>query len=233
MRRQVPMIIMVIVLCSALFVMLAPAYAGADHPGYYFSGTSSYNCFPGGQGAQGSIVNAMVERSNIPSDGLTWRIYAIINGEETLQTSGPGNPGTGFVGNYSFNFTDTAFPITAVYRIDTIMDNEIIYQSTLSVLCTSEVYNVDTGFPLNQDVNIPLSGADANCPIPMPAESPLGMIVETMTALWGPNAEDVTNIVLPAGSHWHVMTTQNGFDRLWIACFANPVWVDAENVNLP
>ena len=59
------------------------------------------------------------------------------------------------------------------------------------------------------------------------------MVVNTTNALWGPDAVDTTNIVLPAGSHWYVIGTQDGFSRLFITCQANPVWVAADNLAAP
>ncbi len=70
-----------------------------------------------------------------------------------------------------------------------------------------------------------------NCPNPLPIASVQGRILATVPAYYLPDTTATTSVVIEVGTSWWVMDSDPGFYRLWIACEATPVWVEAQFVS--
>ena len=183
----------------------------------------------GGGTIEVKLSNQDVEFNNLPADA-EFMINYIDNGVTT--TDGPyvveQTSGTKAYGALAENFA--AYPLTFVFRLDTIINGVLVYQSSLSVACSA-----DGTFPVTP-VNISYGGsgggtaAFGGCPVQIPAGSVQGRIPATVNALFEPRSDAGSNVVLPAGSSWWIIDVQGSFYKLWIACQASPVWVAAEAV---
>jgi hypothetical protein len=56
------------------------------------------------------------------------------------------------------------------------------------------------------------------------------VLISTL-AFYDPTLEATTDVLVPGGSAWWIINAQNGFYEIWIACFAEPVWVLANNMS--
>ncbi|MFN8527730.1 MAG: hypothetical protein U0670_03870 [Anaerolineae bacterium] len=211
----------------ATVVNTVPANAQAR----VWTNDKTFTCGPNGGGVAVTLNNQNIDVLNLTAGVDQFTLHYIDNGMDTVD--GPYPVESNGRHNYgSFLEPFASYPFTFEFRIDTIVGGVVVYQSSLIATCTA-----DGGpYPL-----VPVSGPPGSvggtdyvgCVTGVPAGSRLGTILNTTNGLWGPDAGDVTNVVLPAGSRWFVIGTQGDFVRLWIACLANPVWVDAENIDLP
>ncbi len=68
------------------------------------------------------------------------------------------------------------------------------------------------------------------CEYILPESAVQGRVLYTLVALYDPDPNTSTNVIIGAGTSWWVIGAQNGFYQLWITCYAPPVWVPAEFV---
>jgi len=190
----------------------------------------TYTCGPFGGKVAVTLNNQDIDVLNLTAGVDQFTLHYIDNGVDT--PSGPFPVESNGTHNYaSFTEAFDSYPFTFVFRIDTLVGGSVVYQSSLTMTCTG-----DSGpTPV-----VPVSGSPGGvstgvggrgCVAPIPSGASLTTVINTTTALWGPDAGDTTNVVLPAGSTWFVIGTQDGFDKLFITCQANPVWVAVENVS--
>lgn len=65
------------------------------------------------------------------------------------------------------------------------------------------------------------------CPYPLVNGSVQGRMISSTIALYEPNAGSTTDVIVPVGSSWWIIDTVPGYYQLWIACEAQPIWVQA------
>ena len=73
--------------------------------------------------------------------------------------------------------------------------------------------------------SVTLVPPEPRCDNPLPAGSVQGRMVLPTLALYDPNPNATTDILIPGGTSWWVIDAASGYYRIWIACQANPVWV--------
>ncbi len=200
---------------------------GGDQYRRWLDDGKTFTCTDMGDHIQVTLSNQDVEFSNLPADA-EFTLNYIDNGVNT--PSGPyvveQTSGTRAYGAFAESIF-TPYPVTFEFRMDTIINGVVVYQSSLVVNCSAD----SSGSPTI--VNVPYStggssgGATGGCATPLPDGSVQGRVAATVNALYEPRADATTNVVLPAGSSWWVIGAQGGFYKLWIACNAAPVWVSA------
>ncbi len=175
------------------------------------------------------LSNQDVEFANLPSDAQ-FTINYIDNG-----VNAPDGPftveqtsGTKVYAAFEEDFP--AYPLTFEFRLDTIINGIVVYQSSLSVACSADATVAVTPTNINLTAGGGSGGALSNCLVPLPSTAVQGRLLESTVALYGPNPDETTNIILAAGGSWWVIGAQNGFYELWIACAANPLWVPASTL---
>lgn len=195
----------------------------------------TFTCTDTGTQIEVFLNNQNVEFFNLPVDAQ-FTINYIRNGVITTdgpytveQTSGTRNYG-------AFMDIFPSYPLTFEFRLDTIINGIIVYQSSLIVTCAGDLTGTLT--PVNvipgADPGVPggpgtAAGAPA-CLVTLPSTAVQGRMLETTTALFEPDAGATTSTILPVGTSWWVIGAESGFYRLWIACQANAVWVPASAV---
>ena len=186
----------------------------------------TFECAFAGDGIQVTLSNQNVEFFNLlPDDEFT--INYIENGVVT--TDGPyvveQTSGTRNYNQFSIDFI--GYPLTFEFRLDTLRDGVVIYQSSVSVTCTA-----DGVFPVTPVNVIPgeATAATGGCPSPLNSMAVQGRMLETVTAFASANAAATTDVVIPVGTAWWITAASNGYYRIWIACFASQVWVPASSM---
>lgn len=181
------------------------------------------------------LSNQNVEFFNLPADA-EFTVSYIKNGVDT--TDGPYTvEQTSGTRNYApFLTTFPSYPLTFEFRLDTLINGVVVYQSSLIVTCTGNsniavspvniIPGADPGVPGGPGT---AAGAPA-CLVTLPSTAVQGRMLETTTALFAPEVGATTTTILPVGTSWWVIGADSGFYRLWIACQANAVWVPASAV---
>ena len=67
----------------------------------------------------------------------------------------------------------------------------------------------------------------ASCDITLSEGAVQGRILLTMVAMYAPDPNTSTNVIIQAGTAWYIVGAQNGYYELWISCNALTVWVPA------
>lgn len=71
----------------------------------------------------------------------------------------------------------------------------------------------------------------AECRYPIPFTSVQGRVLITTLAFHEASLDATTDVVVAGGTSWWIIGAQNGFYQIWIACYAQPVWVLASNIS--
>ncbi|MFN8527129.1 MAG: hypothetical protein U0670_00795 [Anaerolineae bacterium] len=166
-------------------------------------------------------VNGLVEY--ISTDGFTIQQYDFLNG--AFHSSGSEDFPAGVSGsaaNGYFTYSNILnYPVDMITQLVAFVNGQPVYISQFHLHCDAD----GAGTIVVQ--NSPIGGIPALCINNVPASAVQGVLLETAPAYYAPSTDATTNITLPVGSHWWIMTTQDGFTELMIACQANPVWVDS------
>ena len=186
-----------------------------------------FTCTDTGSGIDVGLSNQDVEFNNLPVDA-EFTLNYIDNGVNTPngpytveQTSGTLNYG-------AFSEGFPSYPLTFEFRIDTLINGVVVYQSSIGVACSADANR--PGYPHQCRSRRGGGTALGGCPSQIPDGSVQGRIPQTINALFEPNADAITDVVLPAGSSWWIIGAEGGFYELWITCDASPVWVAAGDV---
>ncbi|MFN8528454.1 MAG: hypothetical protein U0670_07575 [Anaerolineae bacterium] len=102
--------------------------------------------------------------------------------------------------------------------------------------------NLDAGVTYTLLINSHASGATGTayyvfagpdqlgaCPTQLPAGAVVRSIPNGAAAYWGPDLSQSADFTLPAGTWW-TYGTSGDFTHVWIACYANPIWVPTSAV---
>ncbi|MBL8130352.1 MAG: hypothetical protein JNL42_00735 [Anaerolineae bacterium] len=182
-----------------------------------------FTCTQGVGSVQVSLNNQNVEFSNLPVDAQ-FTINYIRNG--VIQTDGPytveQTSGTKNYGAFADSFP--AYPLTFEFRLDTLIDGLVVYESSISVSCAADA--VVPVIPVN-GVPVPDAPVAQDCTAGIPGGSVQGRLLETVSALYAPVGGAATTITLAAGTSWWIIDAEGGYYKLWIACQAAPLWVPA------
>lgn len=97
----------------------------------------TYTCGPYGSGVSVTISNQNVQGFNLPA-GAQYRPHYIVNGVDN--TNGPFPvEGNGWTNYAAFLQPAASYPFTFEYRLDTIINGVVVYQSSLNLTCTGNV----------------------------------------------------------------------------------------------
>ncbi|MBK8022275.1 MAG: hypothetical protein IPK19_12795 [Chloroflexi bacterium] len=175
------------------------------------------------------LNNQNVEFVNLPVDAQ-FTINYIRNGVTTTdgpyvveQTSGTKNYA-------SFQETFPSYPLTFEFRLDTLINGIVVYESSIGVSCSADAVVPVT--PVNGPPT-PAEGTPValkDCAAGLPSGSVQGRLLETVVGLYEPDAGAATNVTLAGGTSWWIIGAEGGFYELWIACQAAPMWVPASAV---
>lgn len=69
------------------------------------------------------------------------------------------------------------------------------------------------------------------CLYPIPLTAVQGRMLVSTLAFYDATLNSTTNVIIPGGSSWWITDARNGFYKIWIACYAEPVWVLASNMS--
>ncbi|MDX2140825.1 MAG: hypothetical protein SF123_22265 [Chloroflexota bacterium] len=216
-------LLLIAMIALALAVSTSSVNAANQYRRWIDVGTT-YTCST----ASGGIVlvnlfNLTVEFSGLPANAQYTNTF-IQNGIVTTQGPFPveQTDGTRLYGNYGTSFR--SYPANFEFRIDTLIDGIVVYQSSIVISCTNSFFLPRPVTIVNGELGV----APVACVSPLDTTTAVqGRLLETITALYEPRADATTNVVLPAGSAWWITGSSNGYYRLWIACLANPVYVPA------
>ncbi len=211
----------------ALLLMLSFTVVSAQDEAYrrWLDDGKTFTCTDLGGGVIAVVLsNQNVEFNHLPPSA-EFSINYIENGVLTFDGYYPVEQTSGTRSYNQFTALFTAYPLTFAFRLDTLIDGIIVYQSTVSVACTA-----DGVFPVTP-VNVNLTAEPVpSCLTSPPADAVQGRLISTINALFEPDAASTTNVILPGGSAWWIMSAKDGFYQLWIACQAAPVWVPASAI---
>ena len=82
-------------------------------------------------------VNTLVEWNAIPA-GASFNAYSILDGVATPHGNFPAPTGTGSQLYAPFTVTGSSFPFSGGIRYDTIVQNRVVYQSSLIFNCSAD-----------------------------------------------------------------------------------------------
>ena len=211
---------MLVVLLAALLGLLVWASAlsaAGDQFRRWLDDGKTVTC---SSGTSMLFSNQNIEFANLPVNA-EFTINYVLNGVLYASTGPYVVEQTTGTRNYGAFGTSGVFPFTYAIRLDTLIDGVVVYESTMTGTCTAN------GPGLISLTNVAVSPAAPGCPVSYPDDSIQGRLTQSVVALYEPRAEAVTPIVLPGGTAWWIMDSQDGFYKLWIACGASPVWVPA------
>lgn len=211
---------------AALVVLVAQVeavFAGDNYARLTHADSVVCDLNTGGNILNVDIVNGLLEV--IATDAITVQSRIFVNGSLKHEDSSDIPAGTSnSIVPVSFVQVDNVFsyPVDVLYELITYVNGQPVYVSQSDVHCDADGAGTITIF---NSVYMPTT--ITACINNVPADAVQGVLLETALAYYAPNADAVTNITLPIGSHWWVVATQDGFTQLFIACQANLVWVDS------
>jgi hypothetical protein len=191
----------------------------------------TFTCTTVGSVIQMILSNQDVEFNNLPADAQFTLNY-IHNGH--TETDGPftveQTSGTHAYGSFREDFS--SYPANFEFRMDTLVDGEIVYRSALQMTCSDDTVSavpvtVLNPVPAGSHPSSDDGGTAGNCVNPLTNATVQGRLIAATTALFDARSDAMTTIVLNGGSAWWVIGAQNGFYKLWIDCDASPLWVPA------
>lgn len=172
-----------------------------------------------------TFVNGLIEY--VSTDGFTIQEFDFLNGSSHNSGSEDFPAGdSGSAANGTFIYPNIlSYPVDMITQLVAFVNGQPVYISQFHFHC-----DADGAGTINVQ-NSPIGEVPSFCINNVPSNAAQGVLLETAPAYYAPNADATTNITLSVGSHWWIMTTQDGFTELLIACQANPVWVESAVVS--